>query len=185
MSGIGTAIREMVFSMFHFFVLGEKGRLGVPTRRNQKYTPAQERRLRLSRNLITWGNIWLLRLSGGRLGNSFMGRPVILLTTIGRKSGKPRTQPVYYMHDGERVILVASNAGSSHDPAWLMNARANPVVSITDHGKSRKMALRVASAEEETVLWPKLLQVFPNWQDGLDCCQRKIPVIVLDPVSNG
>ncbi len=183
MSGIGTAIREMVFSMFHFFVLGEKGSLGTPTRRNKKYTPSQERRLKFSRDLITKGNIWLLRLSGGRLGNSFMGRPVILLTTTGRKSGKPRTQPVFYMRDGERVILVASNAGSSHDPAWLTNARANPRVSVSDHGKVQHMALRVASDEEESELWPKLLQVFPNWQDGLDCCRRKIPVIVLDPVG--
>lgn len=179
---VGSAIREAVFRMFHFFVLGEKGSLGVPTRRNQQYTPGQERRLKLSRDLITKGNIWLLRLSGGRLGNSFMGRPVILLKTIGRKSGKPRLQPVFYLRDGERVVLVASNAGSSHDPAWLMNARANPHVSISDHGKVQQMILRVASDEEETVLWPKLLEVFPNWQDGLDCCRRKIPVIVLDPV---
>ena len=177
-------IKTYLFRTLHFFVLGEKGDLGEPTGRNKKYTRSQEQRLNLSRKVITWGNVWLLRISRGHLGNSFMGRPVLLLTTIGRKSGKPRSQPVYFMRDGERVVLVASNAGSSHDPFWLSNARVNPIVSIAERGNIQKMTLRIASEEEETQLWPRLLAVFPNWQDGRDCCWRKIPVVLLEPCDS-
>jgi deazaflavin-dependent oxidoreductase (nitroreductase family) len=181
MSENNSVIMNFVFKVFHLFVLGEKGDLEAPSRRNRKYTPSQERRLKFSRQLITKANICLLWISRGRMGNSFLGRPVVLLTTIGRKTGKPRTQPVFFMRDGERVVLVASNGGSPDDPAWLLNAQANPVVSIAERGKAQKMTLRIAGAEEEAQLWPKLLKVFPGWQDGNECCRRKISVVVLEP----
>ena len=181
MPDIGKAIQNLIFRVFHFFVLGETADLESASGWNKKYTPAQERRLAFSRKLITALNIGLLRISGGRLGNSFLGRPLILLTTTGRKSGKPRTQPIFFMRDGNRVVLVASNGGSPHDPAWLLNAQENPRVTVSERGRIEHMTLRIAGAEEEATLWPKLLQMFPGWQDGYACCNRKIPVVVLEP----
>lgn len=105
--------------------------------------------LKFLRKLITDGNVWLLRITKGRLGNSFLGVPVLLLTTVGRKSGQNRTQPLYYLEDGERVLLVASNAGTESDPTWLLNMQANPVVSIDNNGRENKVSERVASAEEK------------------------------------
>lgn len=70
--------------------------------------------------MITGGNAVLLKISKGRIGSSFLGVPVLLLTTIGRKSGKSRIRPLYYLADGDNLVLVASNAGISTDPAWQM-----------------------------------------------------------------
>ncbi len=133
--------------------------------------------------LITSGNTWLIRISGGRLGNSFLGTPVLLLTTIGRKSGEPRTLPIYYMEDGERVVLVASNAGTSSDPAWLHNIRANPAVTVRIRNEERKMSAHVAAAEEKSALWPRLTRMFPKWQMMEDRSQRVFPVVVLTPAE--
>jgi hypothetical protein len=88
---------------------------------SRTFTSWHIRLLKFLRKLITDGNVWILRVTKGKLGNSFLGVPVLLLTTVGRKSGPKRTQPLYYLEDGERVILVASNAGTERDPAWLLN----------------------------------------------------------------
>ncbi len=181
MLNLGTLAKNSIFKLFYFFIHGEKGDLEAVSGKKKKYTDAQARRLELSRKLITRTNLWLLGISRGHLGNSFMGRPVALLTTIGRKSGKPRTQPVFFMGDGERIVLVASNAGSPDDPAWLLNAKVTPTVSISVRRNSRQMKLRIADADEEADLWPKLLDMFPGWQEGIDCCVRKIPVVLLEP----
>jgi len=93
---------------------------------SRQFTSWHIRLLKFLRKLITDGNVWLLRVSKGKIGNSFLGVPVLLLTTTGRKSGMPRTQPLYYLIEGERVILVASNAGTESDPAWLLNLEARP-----------------------------------------------------------
>ncbi len=135
--------------------------------------------------LITTANIGLIRISKGRLGASFLGVPVLLLTTRGRKTGEPRTLPLYYMTDGERVVMVASNAGTSSDPAWLLNLRATPAVDVTIGDKSRAMLAHEASPEEKDVLWPRLVQLFPKWQMMEDRSLRRFPVVVLEPRPGG
>ena len=136
--------------------------------------------LKFLRKLITDGNVWLLKVSSGRLGNSFLGVPVLLLTTTGRKSGRQRTHPLYYLEDRERVILVASNAGTESDPAWLLNLRANPRVVVDIQGEEIHMQGRVASAEEKSTLWPGLIALFPKWQMMEDRSQRRFKVVILD-----
>src|SRR5512134_392916 len=74
-------------------------------------------------------NRWVFRASGGRLGSRFLrGAPVGLLTTTGRKSGRPRTTPLIYLEDGERVVLVASQGGFPKHPIWYLNLGAHPAV---------------------------------------------------------
>ena len=137
----------------------------------------------MSRKLVTKVNLWLLWVSRGRLGNSFLGRPIILLTTIGHKSGQPRTQPVYFMRDGQRIVLVASNGGSPENPLWLLNLQANPLVTVAEHGSSQKMTSRIATAEEKAQWWPRLIEMFPMWQEVEDRSLRRFPVILLEPVE--
>ena len=146
-----------------------------------QFTPWHEALLKFLRILITKTNVWLLTISNGRLGNSFLGVPVLILTTTGRKSGQPRPQPLYYLETGERIILVASNAGTSGDPAWLLNLKANPQVTIDKQGDLRQMIAHIASPEEKAEYWPQLTNLFPKWQMMEDRSKRSFKVVILDP----
>ncbi len=84
-------LKHVVFNVLHVFVLGHTGSVYGKTGNTTRFTYWEHVRFKFSRQVVTRLNIWLLKLSGGRLGNSFLGMPVMLLTTIGRKSGKPRT----------------------------------------------------------------------------------------------
>ena len=149
----------------------------------EQFTPWQEALLKFLRGLITSTNVWLLKVSRGRLGNSFLGVPVLLMTTIGRKSGQPRTQPLYFMKIKEQIVVVASNAGTPTDPAWLLNIQANPNVSISVLGQITQMKAHVASSEEKAELWPKLTALFPKWQMMEDRSQRSFKIVVMDPLD--
>lgn len=150
----------------------------------RKFGPLRERWLRLLRKGITRANIWLLKISRGRFGNSFLGAPTLLLTTTGRKSGRPRTIPLYYRKEDARIFLVASNAGTSRDPDWLLNLRAQPAVTVQIRGQSHTMLARVASEEEIQQLWPRLLATFPLWQMMYERSHRAFPIVILDPMSS-
>src|SRR5262245_8331374 len=106
-------------------------------------------------------NTWIFRTSGGRLGNRFMrGAPVRLLTTRGRKSGEPRTTPLIYLRDDERVVLVASKGGMSHSPGWYHNLVSHPECEVEIGAKPQAMMARRASAAEKAALWPKLVAIY-------------------------
>ncbi len=149
---------------------------------SRQFTSWHLQLLKFLRKLITDGNVWLLRVTGGRLGNSFLGVPVLLLTTVGRKSGQNRTQPLYYFDDGEQVLLVASNAGTESDPAWLLNLQANPQVTVNINGTDKRMSGRVATEQEKSELWPKLTAMFLKWQMMEDRSQRSFKVVILESV---
>lgn len=157
-----------------------RGRLGKDRR---KFTRRQEERLKVTRNLITEINVWLLRVSKGRLGNSFLGVSVLLLTTVGRRSGDQRTMPIFFLQDGDRYVLVASNAGNSKDPAWLLNIRANPAVSIELKGIRSRMTARLANDMEHSELWPKLTAMFPKWKMMAEHSAREFPLVLLEPLE--
>lgn len=157
-----------------------KGRLGKDRR---KFTRRQEERLKLMRSLITRVNLWLWKVSKGRLGNTFLGMDVLLLTTVGRRSGDLRTLPIFFLQDGQRVILVASNAGTSSDPSWLLNAQANPSVSVELDGGKRNMKVRLALEDEREQLWPKLIARFPKWQMMSERSTRSFPLAILEPAD--
>ena len=149
----------------------------------KQFTSRHEALLKFLRRLITSSNVWLLKISQGRLGNSFLGVPVLLLTTTGRKSGRQRTQPLYYLESKDRFVLVASNAGTATDPAWLFNILANPIVSADVRGEIRAMKAHVASANEKAMFWPQLTALFPKWQMMEDRSKRSFKVVILDPLD--
>lgn len=72
----------------------------------------------------------IYRLSGGRIFSRSLGCPVVLLTTTGRKSGEPRTAPIFGFAEGQSVVVVPSNAGKKHYPAWYFNLRDNPLAKV-------------------------------------------------------
>jgi deazaflavin-dependent oxidoreductase (nitroreductase family) len=126
-------------------------------------------------------NIPLYRLSGGRIGGSLAGSPVLLLTTTGRKSGQRRTAPVVYLPDGERQIVIGSNAGHSNAPAWSLNLKANPEAEVEIGRKRRAVRARVAEGEERAELWRRINEQYSGFDDYEARTDREIAVFVLEP----
>ncbi len=125
----------------------------------------------------------LLRLSRGRLSIA-VGQPVLLLETVGARSGLRRETPLVYTASGEDVVLVASNGGRPGHPAWYHNLRAHPEAELTLRGRRGRYRAREAEGEERQKLWDRALEVYP----GYDTYQRRtggrrIPVMVLSPVD--
>jgi len=131
-------------------------------------------------------NTWLYKVSGGRFGARFLaGAPVLLLTTTGRKSGLQRTQPVLYLVDDERLVIVASKAGMAKNPMWYLNLSANPDVKAQIGDAERAYTARTASAEEKAKLWPRLVAMYPDFDSYQSWTERDIPVVILDASQTG
>ena len=132
--------------------------------------------------MMSKANTWIYRASGGKLGAKFVGgAPVFLLITKGRKSGEPRTAPLIYLQDGDDYVLVASKGGMSHHPAWYLNLEANPECEV-EIGRARSpMRARRVSDEEKATLWPRLLAIYPDYDDYQARTERNIPVVRLSP----
>ncbi|MEO1271683.1 MAG: nitroreductase family deazaflavin-dependent oxidoreductase [Myxococcota bacterium] len=129
-------------------------------------------------------NVWLYRKSGGQLGAGFFSETdVCLLTTIGRKSGLPRTVPLLYMPDGPRVVLVASKGGYPKHPLWYLNLKATPRVTLQIGAEERPMEARTATDDERAELWPRLVVYYPGYADYQAVTDRLIPVVILEPVE--
>jgi deazaflavin-dependent oxidoreductase (nitroreductase family) len=125
----------------------------------------------------------LYRASGGRLGGSMKKAPVLLLTTKGRKTGKVRTTPLLYSRDGDNLVVIASVGGAPHHPAWFFNLQGHKAqVQI---GKERlKVKAREAEGEERERLWRQMVGIWPAYADYQQKTTRRIPVVVLEPVSS-
>ena len=146
------------------------------------WTPGEEKIGTPGVKLMSRINIWLFRASGGRLGNRFFGgAPVLLLTSIGRRSGRPRTAPLIYLEDGDNVVLVASKGGMSQHPVWYLNLVAHPDVEVQIGSEVRKLRARTASDEEKTKLWPRLNAVYAHYDDYQARTDRNIPVVICEP----
>jgi deazaflavin-dependent oxidoreductase (nitroreductase family) len=126
-------------------------------------------------------NVPLYRASRGRLFGQIAGTPVLLLTTVGRRSGAPRTVPVVYLPDGERLIVIGSNAGHKTAPAWSLNLEANPVAEVEVGGERRKVRARIAEGEERAELWRKMNERYSGFDDYNARTTREIRLFVLEP----
>jgi len=147
------------------------------------FTPAQERVGNVVIRIMSTLNVVAFRLSKGRLGGRFPGgAPVLLLTTIGRKSGERRTAPVLYLADGDRFVVVASKGGFSTHPLWYKNLESNPNVEVEVGSERKKMMAKRASDVEKRVLWPKLVAMYRDFDDYQARTQREIPVVILSPL---
>ena len=124
----------------------------------------------------------LYRLSGGRLGGKVQKAPVLLLTTTGRKSGKPRTQPLLYTRAGEAYVVIASKGGAPAHPLWYLNLKANPDAEITVGSETHKVRARDAEGDERDRLWRALADLYSGYDKYVEKTTRRIPVVVLEPV---
>ncbi|MBE1496436.1 deazaflavin-dependent oxidoreductase (nitroreductase family) [Amycolatopsis lexingtonensis] len=124
----------------------------------------------------------LIKLSGGKVGWQ-VAMPVLELTTVGRKSGQPRTVLLTSPHqEGDALVVVASRGGDHKHPAWFLNLRDQPDVEVSLKGApKRPMRARVASAEERAKLWPKIAGDFKNYAQYQTKTEREIPLVFLEP----
>jgi deazaflavin-dependent oxidoreductase (nitroreductase family) len=127
-------------------------------------------------------NTWAYKVSGGKLGGSFLqGAPVALLTTIGRKTGQPRVSPLLYLRDGDRVVLVASQGGRANNPMWYLNLKANPKISVQIKKEVLALTARDATEAERAQYWPQLVAMYSSFDDYQSWTERVIPVVICDP----
>ncbi len=123
----------------------------------------------------------LYRLTAGALGSKLAGKPMLLLTTIGRKTGKSRTTPLQYLEDGENLVIVASNGGNPRHPAWWFNLERNPEAEAQVGKVTRRVRAETASEEERSRLWPLLVETYPGYEEYQKGTERTIPVVILRP----
>ena len=134
--------------------------------------------------LMSTINVWLYRRTGGRIGGKFKGgAPVCIVTTTGRKSGQARPKPLLYLLDGDDVILVASQAGMPKHPEWYLNLQANPALTIAIGKTTRHYRAVTVGQEERAALWPRLAEVYPDYNDYQQRTTREIPVVRCSPVA--
>jgi deazaflavin-dependent oxidoreductase (nitroreductase family) len=124
------------------------------------------------------------RANGGKVGGQFEGAPLLLLHTIGARTGAERVNPVMYLADGDRLAVFASKAGAPTNPAWYHNLIANPKVTVEVGTQSREVIARVAGAEERHRLWEEQKRRYPGFAEYETRTDRQIPVIVLEPATS-
>jgi deazaflavin-dependent oxidoreductase (nitroreductase family) len=121
-------------------------------------------------------------MSGGRIAGSFKGARVLLLTTIGQKTGKRRTTPLFHVEDGQNKVVIASNGGRDKDPSWWSNLKRNPDAEVQVGRETKKFRARKASADEKKRLWPMLTKVYPTYDDYQRKTNREISLVILEPI---
>jgi len=119
------------------------------------------------------------RRTGGKVGAKIGPTNMGLLTTTGRKSGQPRTTPLNCTPDGDRYLLVASYGGDDRDPQWFKNLQANPEASLQIGPETFPVRATVATPEERTVLWPKVVAAYKGYEGYQRKTSREIPVVIL------
>ena len=127
----------------------------------------------------------VLTLSFGKVGWKAAGMPVLELTTIGRKSGEPRscmlTSP---LQRGTTIVVVASRGGDDHHPAWFLNLQANPSVEVALGGTAKRpYTARVATEAERAEMWPLVTETYKNYAGYQRKTSREIPLVLLEPAS--
>jgi deazaflavin-dependent oxidoreductase (nitroreductase family) len=125
----------------------------------------------------------IITLTGNKVGWKAGGMPVLKLTTTGRRSGQPRTVMLTSpLQEGDTWVIVASRGGDDDHPAWFLNLRDNPSVTIeTGPGTSLRATARIASASERERLWPQITAAYSNYASYQQRTQREIPLVIIEP----
>ncbi len=125
--------------------------------------------------------IAVYRRTQGKSMSFMRGMPVLLLNSVGRKTGQVRTTPLMYIRDGDNYVITASNNGRDTHPAWYHNLQTSPVVEIEVPGQRLKVTTSVAAPSERERLWAQLVARAPFFDDYRKGTTRPIPMVVLHP----
>jgi deazaflavin-dependent oxidoreductase (nitroreductase family) len=133
--------------------------------------------------IIIAANTFLFQISDGRLGNRMSGQPLLLLRTVGRKTGKTRITPLAYYRDGDDYIVVASNWGKEKNPNWFRNLMRQPRASIQIENKNIPVQAQEAQGEGYARLWQMVTGLNRHYEQYQMMTPRHIPVVILTPVT--
>jgi deazaflavin-dependent oxidoreductase (nitroreductase family) len=123
------------------------------------------------------------RANHGKVGGRFEGRTLLLLHTLGTKSEKERINPVAYVRDDDRFVVIASKGGAPTNPDWYYNIIQNPQVTIEVGSEKHQAQAVVAEEPERTRLYNKMVEVMPGFDEYRRRTTRVIPVILLTPIN--
>jgi deazaflavin-dependent oxidoreductase (nitroreductase family) len=121
------------------------------------------------------------RANGGKVGGPFEGAPLLLLHTMGARTGQERVNPVMYRTNGDELVIFASKAGGPTNPDWFHNLRANPEVSVEIGTEARRATARIADEAERFRYLEAQKRDWPMFADYETKTGRKIPVVILEP----
>jgi deazaflavin-dependent oxidoreductase (nitroreductase family) len=122
------------------------------------------------------------RANGGNVGGQFEGAPMVLLHTVGARSGEERVNPLVYQADGDRIAIFGSKAGAPTHPAWYHNLLADPDVTVELGPDTVPMRARVAEPDERERIWSRQKEIMPGFADYEANTTRVIPVVILERV---
>jgi F420H(2)-dependent quinone reductase len=130
------------------------------------------------------GGPWLLT-PGGRVveERDAGGLPLLVITTVGRKTGQKRSTPLGYVRHAQAFAVIASNAGSNRVPAWWLNLQTDPHAEILVNRTSHNVIARPATPTEDDILWAQFARLNPGYDEYRQLTERRIPVIILEPVG--
>lgn len=123
----------------------------------------------------------IYRWTRGRVGGRLMGLPVLLLTTTGRRSGRPRTSALMYLPRGDDHVVIASVLGEPRHPSWWLNLKARPEAEIQVGARRIAVRAREAEGEEREALWRAVVAKQREYDEYRERTTRRIPVVVLEP----
>jgi deazaflavin-dependent oxidoreductase (nitroreductase family) len=128
-------------------------------------------------------NVFFVRISGGRLGSQLGTQTILLLHTVGRKSGKRFVTPIAYFYTGDFYFLVGSNWGKATNAAWFYNLKAQPKTTIEVKGKTIPVEASQAEGSEYDRLWKYATEHHPPYLHYKEMTKRHIPIVVLKPIG--
>jgi F420H(2)-dependent quinone reductase len=137
---------------------------------------------------ITTAHVWVYRSLGGRIvERASLGGPVLLLTTIGRRSGRPRTVALGYVRSGRDVIVAGSNGGLVNIPAWVGNLAAHPRAEVQVGQERYRASAEFLEGDEWRGHWVRLIELYPRYEDARRWSGRRVPLIRLrrSPAPSG
>lgn len=132
-------------------------------------------------SLATRLHAWVLSRSGGRIGRTLLGSPLLVLRSTGRRTGTLRDSPMLFVEHRDGYAVAASNAASARFPAWWLNLQAQPECEVFVAGRWRSMRARAASDAEAVELWPRLDETYAGFEHYRRLARRELPVVVLEP----
>jgi deazaflavin-dependent oxidoreductase (nitroreductase family) len=124
--------------------------------------------------------IEVFRANGGKVGGFWEGKPLLLITTTGAKSGQRHTTPTMYLREGDRLLVFASKSGAPTHPAWYHNLVAHPQVTVEVGNETYEATATVLNGEERDRLYARQAELYPQFGEYQANTTRKIPVVALE-----
>jgi len=125
----------------------------------------------------------LYRSTRGLVGRRLVDNDMCLLTTTGRRSGKPHTVPLLYLRDGDRLVIVASWGGRDRHPQWYLNLLADPAATVQVLGERWSVQAETVGANDRASWWPRILDAYDGYAVYESRTDREIPVVFLNPTG--